>query len=111
MLSFPARLSHKSPCLFLPLRSLLPVLNAVVVDLQVCGSHAHMSCSKRAHKEGLACKALCKADVEVSHKRLYRPLVRFSSCLRLWSYVAVVFDHVVIVFLFSQRSADLIAGF
>eukprot|EP00752_Nemacystus_decipiens_P015578 g13901.t1 len=44
------------------------------VRCQICGSHAHMSCSKRAHKEGLACKALCSADVELSHKRLYRPL-------------------------------------
>ncbi|CAM9482593.1 unnamed protein product, partial [Hapterophycus canaliculatus] len=44
------------------------------VRCQVCGSHAHISCSKRAHKEGLACKALCKADVEVAHKRLYQPL-------------------------------------
>ncbi|CAN0402010.1 unnamed protein product [Pylaiella littoralis] len=44
------------------------------VRCQICGSHAHMSCSKRAHKEGLGCKALCSADVELSHKRLYHPL-------------------------------------
>ncbi|CAN0470918.1 unnamed protein product, partial [Ectocarpus sp. 12 AP-2014] len=44
------------------------------VRCQICGSHAHASCSKRAHKEGLGCKTLCSADVEMSHKRLYRPL-------------------------------------
>ncbi|CAM9813706.1 unnamed protein product, partial [Ectocarpus sp. 6 AP-2014] len=44
------------------------------VRCQICGSHAHASCSKRAHKEGFGCKTLCSADVEMSHKRLYHPL-------------------------------------
>ncbi|CAM9414486.1 unnamed protein product, partial [Laminaria digitata] len=44
------------------------------VRCQICGSHAHLGCSKRAHKEGLGCKALCSADVEVAHRRLFRPL-------------------------------------
>lgn len=44
------------------------------VKCSTCGSHAHVGCSKRAHKEGLACKSLCRADVEASHRRLYFPL-------------------------------------
>ena len=42
---------------------------------QICGSHAHAECSKRAHREGFACKTLCSSDVEVAHRRLFNTQV------------------------------------